>query len=144
MGRRQHDVCTLASHQGLIDRQEVARQVPRPGDAPPPLDRLNTRWRPASALRQTGSVRRICGRELTVLSLDGWSVTEWLTMNGWKVEMSGDRGDVRGAATREVSGDTVRVEGRGTTCEELAWSLIEQAATELERRQDPQNGAVAA
>jgi len=79
-----------------------------------------------------------------VLSLDGWSVTEWLTMTGWKVEMGGDRGDVRGAATREISGETVRVDGRGATCEELAWSLIEQAATELERRQDRQNGAVAA
>jgi hypothetical protein len=81
---------------------------------------------------------------VTVLSLDGWTVTEWLTMTGWTVELSGDPGNVRGAATREVSGETVRVDGRGATCEELAWSLIEQAATELERRQDRQNGAVAA
>jgi hypothetical protein len=91
-----------------------------------------------------GERRQICGRESTVFNLGGWSVTEWLTMTGWKVEMSGTRGEVRGAATREVGGDTLRVSGQGTTCEELAWSLIEQAATELERQQDRQNGAVAA
>ena len=79
-----------------------------------------------------------------MFSLDGWSKMEWLTMTGWTVELSGVSGHIRGLATRELDGVIIEISGEAANCEELAWSLIELAAGELERRQDSQKAAVAA
>ena len=63
--------------------------------------------------------------------LDDMSVVEWLTTTRWELEMSADDRDVRGLATRTVYG-CPRLGTETTTCEELAWSLIEQAMLELQ------------
>ena len=64
----------------------------------------------------------------------GWSVLEWLTMTGWKLELSGEPGAVVGAASKDVVGERLDVVGEGQTIEELAWVLLEHAATALEDR----------
>ena len=62
--------------------------------------------------------------------LDDMSVVEWLTTTRWELEMSADDRDGRGLATRY---GCPRLGAESTTCEELAWSLIEQAMLELQR-----------
>jgi hypothetical protein len=95
-------------------------------------------------VRQTRSGGKSLRKESTVFSLDGWSKMEWLTMTGWTVELSGVSGHVCGVATREMDGVILELSGEAANCEELAWLLIELAAGELERCQDPQKAAVAA
>jgi hypothetical protein len=66
-----------------------------------------------------------------VFRLDDMSVVEWLTTTRWELEMSADDRETRGLATRTAYGCPRRgIES--TTCEELAWSLIEQAMRELQ------------
>ncbi len=64
---------------------------------------------------------------------DEMSVAEWLAMTRWEVEMSAYRGDA--AATRDAYRGPIPAGGKATACDQLAWSLIEEAARELQRRQ---------
>ncbi len=66
---------------------------------------------------------------------DEMSVAEWLAMTRWEVEMSAHRGDAAGAATRDAYRGPIPAGGRLTACDQLAWSLIEEAARELQRQQ---------
>ncbi len=63
--------------------------------------------------------------------LDDMSVVDWLTTTRWELEMGADQRDVRGLATRDPYG-CPRLGAESTTCEELAWSLIEQAGWDLQ------------
>lgn len=66
---------------------------------------------------------------------DDMSVVEWLTMTQWEVELSSYRADAGGVPARGVYRGPAPLNGKLTVCEELAWSLIEQAAREIERQQ---------
>ena len=54
-----------------------------------------------------------------MVRFDDMSVSEWLTMSMWNAEMSGSSPIV----------------GERMTCGELAWTLIEQAASEFALQQ---------
>jgi hypothetical protein len=63
------------------------------------------------------------------------SVVDWLTTTRWELEMTADQGDTRGGTTRNAYG-CPRLGAETTTCEELAWSLIEEAMRDLLRELD--------
>lgn len=79
-----------------------------------------------------------------MFSVSGWSAMEWLTMTGWTVEMCGEDDDLRGTATRQVYGETLTVNGTGSTREDVAWVLIDRASDELELWEGRQRVAAAA
>jgi len=78
-----------------------------------------------------------------VVGATGWSVLEWLTMTGWKVELGGEPGAVFGAARKPWRGELLEVRGKGETVEAVGWALVDRAATALERRDDQSVAAAA-
>ena len=79
-----------------------------------------------------------------MVDVQGGSCLEWLTAAGWKVELDGSTGRVRGSATKAVDGIAVEVSGEAETVDALAWRLVEWAADELEAAANAQDAAVAA
>jgi hypothetical protein len=63
---------------------------------------------------------------------------------GWKVDLDGSAGRLRGVARKVVGGTVLGVSAEGATVDDLAWRLVEAAATELESAADAQSAAVAA
>jgi hypothetical protein len=68
---------------------------------------------------------------------------EWLALFGWRVEFEFALGVFRGSASRRINGETVRVSGDAEGYDELAWVLVERAASEAERRAEVQGVAAA-
>ena len=66
---------------------------------------------------------------------DDMSVAEWLTITRWEVEMGAYHRAAAGVASRDAYRGPIPVGGKLTACDELAWSLIEQAARELQFQQ---------
>ena len=79
-----------------------------------------------------------------MVEVRGWSCLEWLTGTGWKVDLDGSVGGTRGVARKVVGGTVLAVSAEGATVDDLAWNLVEAAATELELAADAQNVTVAA
>ena len=63
--------------------------------------------------------------------LDDMSVVEWLTTTRWELEMSADAGAGHELSTRAAH-RCPRLGTESTACEELAWSLVQQAAWDLQ------------
>jgi len=80
----------------------------------------------------------------SVVAAGDWSAFEWLLVLGWQVQLEEAAGAIRGRATRRVHGEVVEIEASAETIDELVWSLMSRAATELERCNDGQDAAAAA